>query len=100
MAEKPRHQVIREIIALAGSRLMSVGFEKADGTPRHACFNPRDFNEIKGTGKPAKDPNIFRIRELHNKEEGKTTWRSFDARRVKWIKFDGQTILLRDEVDA
>jgi len=79
---KPRHEIIQEIIEKAGSTFISVVFLKKDGTERSLRFNPRDFSEIKGTGTASSDPNIFRIREVQNKEEGKTTWRSFDARRV------------------
>lgn len=96
--KKPNHQMLREIIEAAGSTIVGVGFKKKDGSPREARFNPRDFNEIKGTGKPSKDPNIFRYRELHNKEEGKTVWRSLDARRITFVRFKGQTILFQEEV--
>lgn len=97
MTDKPMHQVIREMMEAAGSTFMTVGFNKKDGSPRQVTFNPRDFNEIKGTGKPSVNPNLFRIREMHNKEEGKTTWRSFDATRVTWIKFKGQTIIFKNK---
>lgn len=96
--KKPNHQMLREILKLAGSTFVSVGFNKKDGTPRKATLNPLDFNEIKGTGKPCKDPNIFRFREVNNKEEGKTVWRSLDARRITFVKFKGQTILFPKEV--
>lgn len=89
-----RHELIRQAIQQAGSSFVSVNFLKKDGTERHITFNPRDFNEIKGTGHTCPDPNIFRIREVQNKEEGKTTWRSFDARRVIKLKFKGQEVHL------
>lgn len=96
--KKPNHQKLREILALAGSTFVGVGFKKKDGTPREATFNPLDFNEIKGTGKSCQDPNIFRFREVHNKEEGKTVWRSLDARRITFVRFKGNTILFEPEV--
>jgi len=89
---KPRHEVIQEIIEKAGSTFVSVDFIKKDGTERHITFNPKDWNEIKGTGKPCGDPNIFRIREVNNKEEGKTTWRSFDARRAVKVRANGSEV--------
>jgi len=89
MTIKPRHEIIRDIIQKAGSKLVSVNFLKKDGTERQITFNPRDWNEIKGTGSTCDDPNIFRIREVNNKEEGKTTWRSFDATRVLRIRANG-----------
>jgi hypothetical protein len=98
MTDKPNHQKLREILELAGSTFVGVGFKKKDGTPREARFNPRDFNEIKGTGKPSTDPNIFRFREVNNKEEGKTVWRSLDARRITFVRFKGQVILFKEEV--
>lgn len=93
---KPRHEIIQEVIKMAGSSFVSVDFLKVDGTRRQVRFNPRDFNEIKGTGKPCNNPNVFRIREVHNKDEGKTTWRSFDARRVLRIQSRGQAINFND----
>jgi len=84
-----RHEIIRQIIEKAGSTFVSVDFLKKDGAERHITFNPRDWNEIKGTGSACSNPNVFRIREVNNKEEGKTTWRSFDATRVLRIRANG-----------
>lgn len=89
MTTKARHEIIRDIIERAGSKLVSVNFLKKDGTERQITFNPRDWNEIKGTGHACADPNVFRIREVNNKEEGKTTWRSFNATRVLRIRANG-----------
>lgn len=86
----PRHEIISKIIEKAGSTWVSVDFLKKDGTLRSLRFNPKDFNEIKGTGKSCSNPNIFRIREVSNKEEGKTTWRSFDATRTLAIRARGE----------
>ena len=89
MKNQARHEIVRDIIEKAGSGFVSVAFLKKDGTVRQITFNPRDWNEIKGTGKGCENPNIFRIREVNNKEEGKTTWRSFDATRVLRIRANG-----------
>ena len=89
MSNKARHEIVRDIIERAGSGFVSVNFLKKDGSERQITFNPRDWNEVKGTGKPCENPNIFRIREVNNKEEGKTTWRSFDATRVLRIRANG-----------
>lgn len=91
-----KHEVIRQAIANAGSTFVSVNFLKKDGSERHITFNPKDFNEIVGTGSTCADPNIFRIREVNNKEVGKTTWRSFDARRVVSIRVRGQVTQFND----
>ena len=80
------HQQIAKIINEAGSKLVSVRFIKANGDARQLTFNPADHNEIKGTGNPTKDPNIFRIRDINTGQ-----WRSFDARRCVSIKVAGQT---------
>ena len=80
---------IKQLIADAGSTFVGVDFTKKDGTERHITFNPRDFNEIVGTGKPSSNPNIIRIREVNNKEEGKTTWRCFDVDRFFKITVRG-----------
>lgn len=89
MNNKARHEIVRDIIQRAGSSFVSVNFLKKDGSERQITFNPKDWNEVKGTGKPCENPNIFRIREVNNKEEGKTTWRSFDATRVLRIRANG-----------
>lgn len=81
------HETIREAITNAGSKLVSVRFTKADGSERQLTFNPLDFADIKGTGHAAKDPNIFRIRDIKLGQ-----WRSFDARRVHSIKVGGKLI--------
>jgi len=86
------HQTIRTIIDAAGSQLVSVNFIKKDGTERQLTFNPQDFAEIKGTGNPTSDPNIFRIRDIKL-----SSWRSFDARRVTKITAKGQTTKLPQE---
>lgn len=76
---------IHDIIDAAGSQFVSVQFTKKDGTPRQITFNPADHQDIKGTGTPTTNPDIFRIREA-----SKGQWRSFDANRVQTIKVAGR----------
>jgi hypothetical protein len=81
---------IREFLQTAGSTIVSVQFVKKDGTIRKIQFNPRDRQEIKGTGSVTTDPNIFRVRDLKiAKNEGQGAWRSFDSRRIVSIKSRG-----------
>lgn len=86
------HQQIKQIIDNAGSKLVSVRFIKANGDARQLTFNPADHADIKGTGNPTTNPNIFRIRDIKIGQ-----WRSFDARRCVSIKCDGQTTELTQE---
>ena len=86
------HERIRQIIDKAGSKLVSVRFVKKDGSERQLTFNPADHADIKGTGNPTTDPNIFRIRDIKLGQ-----WRSFDARRCNSIKCDGQIVNLTQE---
>jgi hypothetical protein len=88
----PNSQQIREIIEQAGSTFVRVKFIKKDGSEREITFNPKDYNEVKGTGKASSNPNTFRIREVQNKETGKTVWRSFDGTRVLRISAKGRTL--------
>ena len=90
---KPRCETVREFIQAAGARFVSVGFYKKDGSERWIVFNPRDWNEIKGTGKACEDPDVFRIRETKNKEEGKASWRSFRASKVFCLRADGKELV-------
>lgn len=90
MNTEQKRQKFLEIVEKNGSSFMGLVFLKKDGSPRDARFNPRDFNEIKGTGKPCTDPNIFRFREVHNKEEKKTVWRSFHIDRLISVTSKGQ----------
>ena len=90
MNTEQKRQKFLEIVEKNGSSFMGLVFLKKDGSPRDARFNPRDFNEIKGTGKPCSDPNIFRFREVHNKEEKKTVWRSFHIDRLISVTSKGK----------
>jgi len=80
-----RIERIKSLINDAGSGYVSVTFIKKDGSERQMTFNPKDVNDIKGTGDTSKvDANIFRVRD-----NTKQAWRSFDARRVIKIKSKG-----------
>lgn len=80
-----RSERIKSLIDEAGSSYVSVTFIKKDGSERQMTFNPKDVNDIKGTGDTSKvDANIFRVRD-----NTKQAWRSFDARRVIKIKSKG-----------
>ncbi len=88
-----RIERIKSLINEAGSGYVSVTFIKKDGSERQMTFNPKDVNDIKGTGDTSKvDPNIFRVRD-----NTKQAWRSFDARRVIKIKSKGTTTEFNDE---
>lgn len=79
-------QTIKAIIEAAGGTLVNVRFTKKNGEERSLTFNPRDFAEIKGTGKKCEDENIFRIRDIKLGQ-----WRSFDARRVISVSAQSET---------
>ena len=87
------HETIAQLIEAAGSKLVSVRFTKKDGSDRQLTFNPQDHADIKGTGNPTADPNIFRIRDIKLGQ-----WRSFDARRCHSIKVGGKLTQLTQEV--
>jgi hypothetical protein len=86
-------ETIAKIIEQAGSKLVSVRFTKKDGSDRQLTFNPTDHADIKGTGNPTTDPNIFRIRDINIGQ-----WRSFDARRCHSIKVNGNLVKLNNEL--
>jgi len=85
-------QTIKTIIEAAGGTLVNVRFTKKNGEERSLTFNPRDFAEIKGTGKKCEDENIFRIRDIKL-----GAWRSFDARRVISISAQTETTTFTQE---
>lgn len=87
--------LVRQFIKTAGSSIVSVKFIKADGTVRSIQFNPRDRQEIKGTGFALKSPSIVRCRDFRiAREAGQGAWRSFDCERVVSIKANGQELVL------
>ena len=84
---------IKRFIFNAGSSIVSVEFRKLDGTIRSLQFNPRDGQEVKGTGTPSKNPSIVRCRDFSiARKEGQGAWRSFDCERVVSIKANGTTV--------
>ena len=84
---------IKRFIQSAGSSIVSVEFRKADGSLRKLQFNPRDTQEIKGTGYALKVPSIVRCRDFSiARKDGQGAWRSFDCERVVSIKAKGISI--------
>jgi hypothetical protein len=96
IAPMANHEILRDAIAQAESRMVSVTFIKADGTERQLTFNPRHKGQVLGTGHPIKDPekaiNNFKIMDIKLGQ-----WRSFDARRVYRVKFQGKVVDLQPE---
>jgi len=84
---------IKAFIFAAGSSIISVQFVKTDGTPRSLQFNPRDTQEVKGTGHALKKASIIRCRDFTiARNEGEGAWRSFDCERVTSIKAKGNVL--------
>lgn len=87
-------QTIRQFIFEAGASIVSVEFVKINGEKRKLQFNPRDTQEIKGTGHALKAPTIIRCRDFAiARKEGQGAWRSFDCERVTKIKANGRTLV-------
>ena len=85
---------IRQFVFDAGSSIVSVEFVKLNGEKRKLQFNPRDTQEIKGTGTPTKKTNIIRCRDFAvARKEGEGAWRSFDCERVTKIKANGKELV-------
>lgn len=88
-------QAIRQFIFEAGASIVSVEFTKLNGDKRSLQFNPRDTQEIKGTGHALKNPSIIRCRDFAiARKEGQGAWRSFDCERVISIKANGTVLYL------
>lgn len=88
-------ELVKRFIHDAGSSIVSVEFIKANGEKRQLCFNPRDTQEIKGTGHALKAPSIVRCRDFSiARKEGQGAWRSFDCERVTSIKANGIVLYL------
>jgi hypothetical protein len=83
---------IQKFLANAGSSIVSVRFVKLDGSLRSVQFNPRDRQEIKGTGLPTTKASIIRCRDFRQAKAGNAAWRSFDTERVISIQANGQHI--------
>ena len=97
MSRVLKHQsktdLVKSFIFDAGSSIVSVEFRKADGSLRKLQFNPRDTQEIKGTGHALKAPSIVRCRDFTiARTKGEGAWRSFDCERVVSIKANGTTV--------
>ena len=85
--------LIKQFIFNAGASIVSVQFVKANGEPRSLQFNPRDTQEIKGTGHALKATSIVRCRDFAiARKEGQGAWRSFDCNRVTSIKANGKQL--------
>lgn len=64
---------------------------------RRIRFNPKDRQEIKGTGNVTGDPYIFRVRDFDiARKNGEGAWRSFDSRRIVSIKSNGVVYNFQD----
>jgi hypothetical protein len=87
-------ELIRSFIFNAGSSIVSVTFTKANGEQRCLQFNPRDTQEVKGTGHAPKHPSVIRCRDFAiARNEGNGAWRSFDCERVLKIKANRQELV-------
>ena len=87
--------LVKQFVAEAGSSIVSVKFIKADGSLRIIQFNPRDRQEIKGTGHALKNASTIRCRDFRiAREAGEGAWRSFDCERVVSIKANGKELVL------
>ena len=86
--------LVKQFIFNAGASIVSVQFVKANGEQRSLQFNPRDTQEIKGTGHALKATSIVRCRDFAiARKEGQGAWRSFDCERVVSIKANGQELV-------
>ena len=86
--------LVKQFIFNAGASIVSVQFVKANGEQRSLQFNPRDTQEIKGTGHALKAASIVRCRDFGiARKEGQGAWRSFDCERVTSIKANGKELV-------
>jgi hypothetical protein len=84
-------ELINQIIDTAGAQFVSVTFAKANGEERQLTFNPKHIGEIKGTGTPNQNSNVFKVMDIKLNQ-----WRSFRADRVIKIKVAGQTKTIQE----
>ena len=84
---------IREILEAAKSTFVSIEFTKANGEVRQLTTNPRQIGVVLGTGKPCKDPSVFRIMDVKLNQ-----WRSFRSERVISVRANGVTTTFTQEV--
>ena len=89
---QPTPENIRTILDAAKSTFVSIHFTKANGEARQLTTNPKQIGIILGTGKPCKDPSVFRIMDIKLNQ-----WRSFRAERVVSIKANGTTTTFTQE---
>jgi hypothetical protein len=89
---------IRKFLNQTGSTIVSVKFVKKDGSTRTIQFNPRDRQEVRGTGASNTNANIFRVRDFRvaKTNGGEGAWRSFDASRVINLKANGMVFDFTD----
>ena len=89
--------LIKNFIRDAGSSIISVKFIKANGEQRSLQFNPRDTQEIKGTGYKLTNPAVISCRDftIALTHGGGGAWRSFDCNRVISIKAKGKILELQ-----
>lgn len=86
---------VRQFIRSAGSTIVSVTFRRADGTLRSLQFNPRDRQEVKGTGTATRPPEIVCCRDFRiARTQGQGAWRSFNAERVVTLRANGKELAL------
>lgn len=78
-------EAIRDLLDSAKSGFVSIRFTKANGEERQLTTNPKQIGLVLGTGKPCKDPSVFRIVDVKLNQ-----WRSFRSERVISIKVNGQ----------
>jgi hypothetical protein len=88
-----RTMAVRTFLRNAGSRVVSVTFRKEDGSLRTMQFNPRDRQEIKGTGTAALSADVVRCRDFRiARTQGAGAWRSFRTDRVVSLRTAGVTL--------
>lgn len=89
-------ELIKSFIFNAGSSIVSVTFTKTNGEQRCLQFNPRDTQEVKGTGHALKHPSVIRCRDFAiARNDGSGAWRSFDCERVLKIKANKQELVFQ-----
>ncbi len=86
--------LVKQFIFNAGASIVSVEFTKVNGEKRKLQFNPRDTQEIKGTGTPTKKTSIVRCRDFAiARKEGQGAGRAFDYERVVSSNANGKELV-------
>lgn len=97
---------IKNLIREARSSIVSVKFQKKDGSERVMTFNARHREGIKGIDatpsaqqavatRAANNPNLINVIDLNVKRKTRDavkSWRSFDCERVVSVKSGGKTV--------